>query len=60
MAKKNEQPEEVLDTAKEQPEDGPRDWFFPTLGVTVNASSYEEALELATRQKEEEEGDANV
>lgn len=37
-----------------------REWFFPTLGKTVSADTYEDAVTLATaEEKEREEGDAS-
>lgn len=37
-----------------------REWFFPTLGKTVSAATYEEAIaSLEVEEKEREEGDAS-
>lgn len=37
-----------------------RSWYFPTLGVSVDAATYDEALELAQSQKkDQEDGDAS-
>lgn len=44
-------------TKKNKPVEATRKWFFPTLGKTVSAATYEEALALATEEKEREEGD---
>lgn len=46
---------------KKQTVEATREWFFPTLGKTVSAVTYEEALTLATAGEEErEEGDASI
>lgn len=46
---------------KKKPVEATRKWFFPTLGKTVSAATYEEALKLATaEQKEREEGDDSI
>lgn len=38
-----------------------RKWFLPTLGVSVEAESREEALKLATEAKKEQEvGDGRL
>lgn len=38
-----------------------REWFFPTLGKSVSAATYEEALALTTvTEKEREEGDDTI
>jgi len=43
---------------KDKPAEATRQWFFPTLGKTVSAATYEEALALAqAEEKEREEGD---
>lgn len=50
MAKKIEKPAAKL-----------RTFYFPTLGVSVEAASYEEALSLAqVGEKEAEEGDDSI
>lgn len=50
MTKKNQPP-------AEQPT---RQWFFPTLGVTVSAATYEEALILVEiQEKDQEAGDVD-
>ena len=37
-----------------------REWFFPALGKTVSAPTYEEALaSLEVEEKAREEGDGN-
>lgn len=35
-------------------------WYLPTLSVTVEAETYEEAVKLAEAAKKEEEGDVNA
>lgn len=37
-----------------------KQWFFPTLGKTVSAATYEEAVSIATAVQEEKEGDASI
>lgn len=46
-----------IDETVEQTE---RNWFFPTLGVSVSAKSSEEALKLAVSQKEKEVEDVDA
>ena len=43
----------------DQPAEATREWYFPTLGKTVSAASYEEALTLAQANEKEEDGDAS-
>lgn len=48
-------------TKKKQTVEATREWFFPTLGRTVSAVTYEEAIaSLEVEEKEQEEGDANI
>lgn len=45
---------------KNKPVEATREWFFPTLGKTVSAATYEEALTLVEAEEEEREaGDGN-
>jgi len=47
-------------TKKKKSAEATPQWYFPTLGKTVSAATYEEALALATEEKEQEEGNGGL